>query len=126
MMIVTDMEAGLEHLSRGTTRASDLMLVIAEPYYRSLETASRVKAMAAELGIPRTYAVANKVRTEADAQAIQAYCEKHGLEIVATIPYDESLLEASRIPGSPLDLYPDTAGVAAVTELAGRLQTLMN
>ena len=33
---ITDMEAGLEHLKRGTARNVDVMLVVAEPYYRSL------------------------------------------------------------------------------------------
>jgi CO dehydrogenase maturation factor len=125
-MIITDMEAGLEHLSRATTRASDLMLVMAEPYYRSLETAGRVKALADELGIPKTYAIANKVRNPADAQAIQAFCDKRGLEIIATIPYDDRLAGASATPQAPLDASPDAAGVAAVAELAVKLRSLMN
>jgi CO dehydrogenase maturation factor len=118
------MEAGVEHLSRSTTRASDVMLVIAEPYYKSLETAGRVKKMADELGIPHTYLVANKVRTPAEAEAIQAFCQKYDLELIATIPYDEKVNEASQIPRSPLDLYPDTQGVTAVVELANRLETM--
>ncbi|NJM39520.1 MAG: hypothetical protein HC853_01475 [Anaerolineae bacterium] len=54
---ITDMEAGVEVLSRGTPRASDVLLVIAEPYFKSLETAGRVKTMAKELGIPHVYIV---------------------------------------------------------------------
>ena len=125
-MIIADMEAGLEHLSRSTTRASDVMLVVAEPYYKSLETAGRVKALATELGIPATYAVANKVRTPAEAQAIQTFCAKHGLEIVATIPYDDQVAEASQAPGAPLDLYPDSAAVKALAELAAKFRTMLN
>ncbi len=121
--MVTDMEAGLEHLSRSTTRASDVMLVVAEPYYKSLETAARVKAMASELGIPNTYLVANKVRTPADSRAIEAFCLKHDLELVATIPYDERIAEASQIPQAPLDFCPDSPGVAALAALATRLTT---
>lgn len=120
---VTDMEAGIEHLSRGTTRHSDVMLVVAEPYYKSLETAGQVNKMAADLGIPNTYVVANKVRSDSDAQAIAAYCEKQGMEIIATIPYDEKVAEASLIPESPVDHFPGSAGVQAVTELAQRLST---
>jgi len=50
---VLDMEAGVEHLSRGTTRNTDTLLVVAEPYYKSLETAARVAALGRELGIAR-------------------------------------------------------------------------
>lgn len=122
--MVTDMEAGVEHLSRSTTKASDVMLVVAEPYYKSLETAARVTTMAAELGIPQTYLVANKVRTDGEAQAIEAFCEKHGLELIATIPYDEQVAASSLIPQAPLDYSPDAAGVKAVAELAAKLQEI--
>jgi CO dehydrogenase maturation factor len=123
--MITDMEAGLEHLSRSTTRASDVMLVIAEPYYKSMETAARVQTMAAELGIPQIFLVANKVRTPGEAQAIEAFCARHNLELIATIPYDEKVAESSLIPQAPLDYCPDTAGVAAVTELVTKLQGLV-
>jgi len=124
MVIVTDMEAGLEHLSRSTVRASDVLLVVAEPYYKSLATANQVKTLATELGIPKTYAVANKVRTPTDAQAIQAFCEKHDLPVLATIPYDAKMVEASQIPQAPLDLDPDTPGVRALAELAAKLASI--
>ena len=120
---VTDMEAGIEHLSRGTTRHSDVMLVVAEPYYKSLETAGQVNKMAADLGIPNTYVVANKVRSDSDAKAIAAYCEKQGMEIIATIPYDDEVAAASLVPESPLDRYPDSPGVQAVADLAQRLSS---
>lgn len=120
------MEAGIEHLSRGTTRHSDVMLVVAEPYYKSLETAGQVNKMAGDLGIPNTYVVANKVRNDADAQAIAAYCEKQDMEIIATVPYDEEVAAASLVPESPLDRYPNSTGVQAVTELARTLYSALS
>lgn len=125
-VIVTDMEAGVEHLSRSTTRHSDVMLVVAEPYYKSLETAARVTQMAAELGIPKTYVVANKVRTPSEAEAIAAFCAKHGAELIAIIPYDEEVAASSLIPQAPLDYAPDSAGVRAVGELANKLMAMGN
>jgi CO dehydrogenase maturation factor len=64
--VVIDMEAGLEHLSRGTPRYVDTLLLVAEPYFKSMETAARSKAMAEELGIPRILAVPNKIRGAQD------------------------------------------------------------
>jgi CO dehydrogenase maturation factor len=121
MIIVTDMEAGVEHLSRSTTRGSDVMLVVAEPYYKSLETAARVTEMANELGIPRIYLVANKVRTPGEAEAIEAFCQNHALTLFASIPYDEKVAESSLIPRAPMDYCPDAPGVTTISELATRL-----
>ncbi len=118
---ITDMEAGIEHLSRGTTRTSDVMLIVAEPYYKSLETAARVRKMAADIGIQQTYVVANKVRNGTEASAIQAFCDQQELEIISTIPYDEEVAAASMIPVSPIDHQPDSIGVIAVAALAEKL-----
>ena len=99
--LVVDMEAGLEHLSRGTTRNVDMLLAVAEPYYRSLETARRVYELAQELGINEVRLVANKVRGEQESDAIRAYAERHGLALAAEIPFDEAVLQAD-LRGEPL------------------------
>ena len=118
------MEAGVEHLSRSTTRHSDVMLVVAEPYFKSLETAARVRAMASELGIPRVYLVANKVRTEQEEAAIAAFCERNNLERIATIPFDEQVATSSLLPEAPLDFAPEGEAVRAIDDLATRLEAL--
>jgi len=64
------MEAGLEHLSRGTGRHVSRLVAVLEPYYRSMETARNVAALAGELGVGEVVVVANKVRDDADRQAI--------------------------------------------------------
>ena len=68
-MTVIDMEASPEHLSRGTTRHVDAVLLVAEPYDRSLETVRRLAALARDLPIARIATVTNKVRSAADAEA---------------------------------------------------------
>jgi CO dehydrogenase maturation factor len=120
-VLITDMEAGVEHLSRSTTRNSDVMLIVAEPYYKSLETAARVHAMAGQLGIPRVYLVANKVRNPTEAAALATFCRQRDLPILSTIPYDQSVLEASLLGCTPLDTGAASAAITAVGELAGKL-----
>jgi CO dehydrogenase maturation factor len=71
-MMILDMEAGVEHLGRATAQAVDAFLVVVEPGRRSLGTAERVRELAADIGIDRVYAVANKVRGESDWAFIQA------------------------------------------------------
>jgi CO dehydrogenase maturation factor len=49
---IVDMEASLEHLGRATVGTADVLLLVAEPYFRSLETVGRIVPLARELGVP--------------------------------------------------------------------------
>lgn len=100
---VMDMEASLEHMSRGTVRYSDVLLVVLEPYYRSMETAGRTVPLARDLGIKRIYGIANKLRGKQDDEAIAAYCRNHDLELIARIPFDENVIEADRTGRAVID-----------------------
>lgn len=119
--VVLDMEAGLEHLGRGTGRHVDGMLAVVEPYFRSLETGKRVVDLADELGVSRSWAVANKVRDESDRKAVMDFCDRHGLEVVAEIPYDRSLVDAERAGRAPVDFDPEGPAVEAIEQLAARV-----
>jgi CO dehydrogenase maturation factor len=117
---VVDMEAGLEHLSRGTERHADVVLVVLEPYYKALETGRRIAELAGELGIARVAAVANKLRDDEDRAAIRDFAARHGLAIEAELPYDEELRRAERgaTPPVPLERSP---ALREVARLADRL-----
>ncbi len=119
--VVVDLGAGLENLSRGTPRYVDTLLLVAEPYFKSMETAARSKALAEELGIPRIVAVANKVRGPQDAQAMRDFFARAGLPLVGLIPEDEMLLEADRAGRSPLDHDAHSPAVLEITRLADAL-----
>lgn len=118
---ITDMEAGLEHLKRGTARNVDIMLVVTEPYYRSLEAAARTCRLARELEVPYIFVVANKVASEADGQAIEAFCKRHDMPIIATVPADTRFVEAERASMAPIDFDRNSPGVQAIRGLADRL-----
>ncbi len=117
------MEAGLEHLSRGTGQHVSRFVAVLEPYYRSMETARRVAALAVELGVPDVMVLANKVRDDADRQAIGEFTAAHGLRLVGEIPHDPTLAESERTGAPPIEQTPEGPAVAAIRELAG---TLMN
>ncbi len=86
-LTIVDMEASIEHMSRGTVRHTDTMLIVTEPYYRSLETTGRTANLARGLGIKQVYVVANKVRSPQDEEAIRHYCTERDLEIIAVLPF---------------------------------------
>lgn len=118
---VLDTEASPEHLTRGTAKYADVMLTVVEPYFKSLETGRRMAELARGLGLKRVLLVANKVRAESEQKAVEEFAGKHGLEIVATIPYDEKLLEAERAEAAPLDFDPDASAVRAIASIAPTL-----
>jgi len=119
--IIVDMEAGLEHLSRGTGKHVSRLLAVLEPYYRSMETVRRIVDLARELGIGEVTVVANKVRDEGDRRSIGEFCAAHHLRLEAEIPYDESLSVAERGGVAPFDYRPLPPAVAAICDLADRL-----
>ncbi len=119
--VVVDLDAGLEHLSRGTPRYVDTLLLVAEPYFKSMETAARSKALAEELGIPRILAVANKVRGAQDEEAMRGFFARAGLPLVGVVPADEVVLEADRAGRAPLDHAAASPAVVEITRLADTL-----
>lgn len=119
--IVVDMEAGLEHLSRGTGRHVSRLLAVVEPYYRSLETARRACELARELEIGDVAVIANKLRDDADREAIRQFCAAHELRIAAEVPSDTALLDAERGGRCPIDYAPTSPAVAAIRRLAESL-----
>lgn len=118
---ILDMEASLEHVSRGTVRNVDVLLVVTEPYYRSLETTGRLVPAARELGLERIWVVANKARSARDEAAIREYCERRGFEILGVVPFDENVTEADQIGRALIDSAPTSPAVTAIQALADRL-----
>ncbi len=98
-VVILDMAAGIEHLSRGTAQAVDKLIIVAEPGRASLETAHRVKQLAADIGIKELAVVGNKVHGADE----EAYIKNGigGLEMLGVIPYDAGLVEA-QMQGLPV------------------------
>ena len=112
-VVIMDMEAGIEHLGRGTTKGIDLMIVVVEPGSRSLETAERIKRLGTELGIGKFAAVINKVREE-DIGIVESRLDELGIPVLGILPYDISMVEADLAGRSPVE-----AGGAAVDRIEG-------
>ncbi len=115
---ILDTEASPEHLARGTARYADALYAVVEPYYKSLETGRRMAVLAHDLGLERVALIANKVRDEHDLDAVREFAERHDLDIVGVVPFDEAMPNAERAGAAPLDFAPDTRAIAAIGELA--------
>jgi CO dehydrogenase maturation factor len=88
-VVILDMQAGIEHLGRGTARGVDMMLVVVEPGRRSIQTAFSVARLAQDLGIPKLGVVLNKCRSP--EELAQTAAEVASLPVVGRIPYDEAI-----------------------------------
>lgn len=121
-VVFYDLEASLEHMARGTPKSADLMLAVTEPYYRSLETTARLADLAGRLPIPRFAVVANKVRSLHEAEAVQDFCRRHDLQLLASIPYDANVVAADDLGQALLDMAPHSPAVESVANLLWSLR----
>ena len=120
-LAIVDLEAGLEHLSRGTARHVDTLLVVGEPYFKSLEAAQRSFTLARDLGIAHIHMVANKIRTPRDEDTVREFAARHAMDIAAVVPYDTAVTEADERGAALIEHRPDAPSVAAIRRLADEL-----
>lgn len=119
--VVMDMEAGVEHLGRGTAKYVDHMLIVTDPSRRALSTAAHIYELARALKIPSIKAVGNKVGGPEDRDSIASALGRVGLEVLAFIPFDRAVEEADKRGVSPLSLRPTPKAVEAAESLVDRL-----
>jgi len=100
-VVVMDMEAGLEHLGRGTASMMDQFIVVIEPGARSVQTYERIKQLARDIGVTKVRVVANKVRDEQDEEFIRARIPEE--DLLGFIHYNTDVIAADRSGKSPYD-----------------------
>jgi CO dehydrogenase maturation factor len=91
-VVILDMAAGIEHLGRATAKAVDKLIVVVEPGRKSLETASRIKKLAQDIGVSEIAAVGNKIRGPADQKFLVSNLT--AFEFLGFIPYDTAIVDA--------------------------------
>ncbi len=92
-VVVMDMEAGIEHLGRGTAQGVDAFIVVIEPGVRSIQTFEKVKKLANDIGVTNIKVVANKIRNEED----ENFIKKHvGESLLGFIHYNQKITDADR------------------------------
>jgi CO dehydrogenase maturation factor len=91
-VVIMDMEAGIEHLGRGTSKAVDWLITVVEPGRRSIETAARIRELGKDIGLTRIGLVGNKVRNDDDRAFLTKALDGH--LILGFLPYDDLIIEA--------------------------------
>jgi CO dehydrogenase maturation factor len=109
--VVIDNEAGMEHLSRRTTRDVQHMLVVSDPTQRGIVAAERIAALRTELDIrvENAYLILNRVTGEVPA-VLQARIDQIGIPFLGIVPSDQELAELE-FSGRPLIKLGDESPV---------------
>src|SRR5512136_646624 len=81
--LILDMEAGVEHLGRGTAGSVDAFVIVVEPGLRSLGTAEQIRGLAGEIGVKHIYLAANKTRSLQDEEFVRAHAG--GLPLIGSL-----------------------------------------
>jgi CO dehydrogenase maturation factor len=100
--VVLDMEAGVEHIGRGTAARVDAMLIVADANLKSLEIAKHIHDLSAKAGMKQIFIVGNKIMDETQKEAIRNFAERNGLSILAFVPFDHRIIETEVRGDTPL------------------------
>ena len=121
--VVMDTEAGLEHLSRRTTRDLDVLMITTDPTTRGIATAKRIAELVKELDtkVGHIYTIANRV-PELLNERVRRDLQNVGLECLAIVPEDE-LVQEFEVEGKPIYTLPRLSkAFRSVVEMVDRLQ----
>ena len=112
-VVLMDMEAGIEHLGRGTSEFVDRLLVVLEPGKRSLETAEKIRELAEDIHLRKLGAVGNKIRGPED----EAFLVEHvkGIPLLGFLPFRDSIIRAD------MEARPPFEGSEDLVELADEM-----
>lgn len=120
-VVLVDMEAGVEHLGRGTAKHVDTMLIITDSSIKSLETANHINNLAKDAGIQTVYLVGNKVADSLQRNAILEFAQENRLEILDYVPFDPKVVQAEMKGLSPILHEDDSTAVQKISSLSDRL-----
>jgi CO dehydrogenase maturation factor len=100
--LIIDMEAGLEHLGRGSTGYVDALIIVVEPGQRAINTAKQIKKLGEDLHIKKIMIVGNKVTSEEDRRIIEESLSD--FPVLGHMSFNPKVLQADREGKSPYDI----------------------
>jgi CO dehydrogenase maturation factor len=119
--VIMDMEAGVEHMGRGTARHVDIMLIVVDSSLKSMETAKKIYGLAAQAGIKKAFIIGNKVRNSNESEFIQRFAAENKIPILDFVPYDEQILKADMQGETPMKYAEDSVGIVTIRKIGERL-----
>jgi CO dehydrogenase maturation factor len=121
--VVLDMEAGVEHMGRGTAQHVDVMLIVADANMKALETAKHIHELASNAKIKQVFLVGNKIGNEAQKNAIKRFAQQNRLSILHFVPFDPKVGEAEMRGETPIK-HKALDAICAIEELGEKLEAM--
>ncbi len=120
--IVIDNEAGMEHISRMTTKNVDLLMIVSDPSFRGIQAAIRIHELAGRLhiGVKRSVLIINQAKDEPDPETLKKV-EEAGLEFAGFVPEDKLIYEYDSTGRPTIEIPEDSAVVRAAFDIFARL-----
>ena len=121
--VVIDNEAGMEHLSRRTTKNIDVLLIVSDPSVRGIQAVAKISRLLKELEarVVEKHLILNRVRN-ALSRSVKKVIEEEGLKLLHSIPEDEELLKMDQ-DGNPIwKIKPRSSAYQAVGELMKKIE----
>jgi CO dehydrogenase maturation factor len=120
--IVMDNEAGMEHISRLTTKDVDILLIVSDPSRRGIQAAVRIEALARSLKIVvgKSYVVINQAREALPGPAMEMI-NKANLELIGTIPRDDLIYDFDFNGRPTIEMPEDSKSVKAAFEIFDKI-----
>jgi len=98
-VVIMDMEAGIEHLGRGTAQGVKAFIAVVEPGARSLQTYDKIRKLALDIGVSKVFVVGNKIRSEKDKEYILNNVDSDAC--LGFTSYNEGVVNSDRTDQSP-------------------------
>jgi CO dehydrogenase maturation factor len=121
--IVMDCEAGMEHISRQTTRDVDVLFIMSDPTIKGVTTAARMKELIEELRtkVGEVWLIVNRVKDGLSPE-IKKVIDESGLQVIALIPEDSNMADFE-MKGRPVTELPRESPIQVkVREIAEGLR----
>lgn len=118
--VILDMEAGVEHIGRGTAQRVDALLIVADANLKSLEIAKHIHDLATKAGMKQIFLIGNRVMDETQKEAIRSFAEKNSLPILAYVPFDQKIIETEMRGETPLK-HKEIKAVQAIDSICEAL-----
>jgi CO dehydrogenase maturation factor len=124
--VVIDNEAGMEHISRRTTRDVDLLLLVTDPTIRGVRTAGEMARLARDLevNVKQTLLIVNRVQNDL-APPLREAIDDLDLEIAAMIPADDKVNQLDAYGEPLIQLNGDSPAYRAVEKLTTHILSLL-
>ncbi len=126
--IVMDNEAGMEHISRLTTKNVDVLLIVTDPSRRGLQAAIRIDDLARKLniGVDKSYVVINQAKEAPSEMALKMIADG-GVELIGTVPEDRTIYDFDFNGRPTIEMPENSASVQAAFGIFDKiLDTSMN